>query len=259
MIAISVVELCKSFLIDKGYVRVLDNISVNINAVEVTVIRGENGCGKTTFLSIIAGFLAPTSGTIAFPERKGEKQNIGFVFQDFSNSLFPWRTAMDNICLPLEIQEKSKKNRYHEADEILDLLGFDDIPLTYYPHQLSGGQKHRVAIARSLISRPSVLLFDEPFANLDVESERRLKRVIHFLREKLNVTVVLVTHDIDTSIILADRIVVLSSRPASIVAEIAVNLPRPRLETYLYDEHFYVIRRQILEMEGRVVENNKTK
>lgn len=258
MIAISVVDLCKSFLTDKGYVRVLDNISININAGEVIVIRGDNGCGKTTFLSIIAGLLGPTSGTVTLPEGKEKNQNIGFVFQDFSNSLFPWRTALDNICLPLEIQGKSRRQRYHEADKILDLLGFDDIPLAHYPHQLSGGQKHRVAIARSLIARPSVLLFDEPFANLDVMSERRLKRVVHFLREELNVTVVLVTHDVDTSIILADRVVVLSSRPASIVAEIAVNLPRPRLETYVYDEHFYVIRRQILEMEGRVVEINQT-
>lgn len=255
MIAVKISSLCKVFSTKEGRVQVLGNISININAGEVTVVRGENGCGKTTLLHIIAGLLRPTSGSVTFPG-EDEQPKIGFVFQNFSNSLMPWRNAIDNICLPLEIQKKPKRQRYHKADEILDLLGFDDIPLNNYPHQLSGGQKHRVAIARSLTTGPSILLLDEPFANLDIGSERRLQKVVHVLREKLKVTVVLVAHDIAKSIMLSDRILILSSQPAMIVADITVQLPRPRKETHLYEKHFYDLRRQILEMEDRIIEPN---
>ena len=212
----------------------LAQVNLDVPAGEFTSIIGPSGCGKSTLLRIVGGLVAPTRGEAVIagapPKAAQRAREVGFVFQD--PSLLPWRTVLANVKLPLELDSVHKIRPVPQPDELLDLVGLREFR-DYYPFQLSGGMQQRVAIARALALNPSLLLMDEPFGALD-EITRSAMRY-----ELLRIwdanpgaagpkTVMFVTHSISEAIILADRVVVLRSRPGSVRADVEVELPRPR-------------------------------
>jgi NitT/TauT family transport system ATP-binding protein len=199
-----------------------------IAELDFTVVEGEfvsvvgpSGCGKTTLLKCIAGLLAPTSGEVVLQEDKV----MALVFQEYSRSLMPWLSVRKNVALPL--RDKSKAERAKLVDEAVEAVGLTGF-IDRYPWQLSGGMQQRVAIARALAYQPQILLMDEPFASVDAQTRADLEDLILEVRERYDVTIVFVTHDIDESVYLSDRIVVLSPSPTTVKEILDVQLPRPR-------------------------------
>ncbi len=202
-----------------GKLEVINKISFKVRSGEFICIIGESGCGKTTLLKIIAGLEKPDEGSIEF---SGEVR-IGFVFQD--DRLLPWRTAIENV---LFAAKSFGMEDIKEAREILKLVGLEGFE-NFYPRQLSAGMRQRVGIARALVINPSILLLDEPFANLDAQTREKMQEEISKILE--NRTVIFVTHSIEEAVYLADRIVVLSPRPSKVFRVIPVNIGRPRDRT----------------------------
>ena len=199
-----------------------------IAELDFTVVEGEfvsvvgpSGCGKTTLLKCIAGLLAPTSGEVVLQEDKV----MALVFQEYSRSLMPWLSVRKNVALPL--RDKSKAERAKLVDEAVEAVGLTGF-IDRYPWQLSGGMQQRVAIARALAYQPQILLMDEPFASVDAQTRADLEDLILEVRERYDVTIVFVTHDIDERVYLSDRIVVLSPSPTTVKEILDVQLPRPR-------------------------------
>ena len=208
-------------------------VDVTLNAVkdQLVAVTGPSGCGKSTLLRIMAGLIKPTSGSVRVldSEVKGPRDDISMVFQNFV--LLPWRTALENVLFGLssrnDLNEEQKKAKAEASLEIAGLQGFESV----YPGELSGGMKQRVGVARALATDPRVMLLDEPFSSLDDLTAERLRREIHsiLINPQTSVqSVVLVSHNVEEIIELADKVVVLSARPAHVVGELKVDLPRPR-------------------------------
>lgn len=203
------------------------SITADVPAHKITVIVGPSGCGKSTLLRMISGLDKPTSGTAYFEgeEVNGVPEGLAMVFQDYSRSLFPWMRVNKNIAFPIRNLPAAERNkRVEESIEAVGLAGKEHL----YPWQMSGGMQQRVAIARALASQPKLLLMDEPYASVDAQTRADLEDLLMTIQTRLGITVLVVTHDIDESVYLADQIVVLS-KPPSVVAEvIEVGLARPR-------------------------------
>ena len=204
-----------------GAVKVLDGVTLDIGRGEFIAFVGPSGCGKTTLLNLLSGHFAPTSGSI---ERGGRTR---MVYQE--DSLFPWRTVNGNISLGLRelAQNGERGGRIRELLRLIRLEGFGD----HYPHQLSGGMRQRVELARALAGDTDTLLMDEPFSALDYLERLRMRQELARILEERPHTVALVTHDIEEAAQLADRVVVLSERPAQIRRELRIHTPRPRSVT----------------------------
>ncbi|HEV7957080.1 MAG: putative transporter ATP-binding protein [Microbacteriaceae bacterium] len=192
-------------------------------------IVGPSGCGKTTMLRCLSGLMSPTRGTVLLGGAPviGVPRDLALVFQDYSRSLFPWRTVAGNIAFVLPRKQLSAAERKERIDESLDAVGLS-AAADKYPWQLSGGMQQRVAIARALAYRPTILLMDEPFASVDAQTRAELEDLMLAVRQRFGMTILFVTHDIDESVYLADRVLVLSKSPSTIVASLEVNLPSPR-------------------------------
>jgi NitT/TauT family transport system ATP-binding protein len=208
---------------------VTEELSFHINAGEIVSIVGPSGCGKTTLLKTMAGLLRPTGGTVHFQGEPVQSipSGLAMVFQEYSRSLLPWTTVSSNVELPLlyqPIKAGERQSRVRESLQAVGLAGFGD----HYPWQLSGGMQQRVAIARAIAYRPKLLLMDEPFASVDAQTRADLEDLVAALRDRFQITMVLVTHDIDESVYLSDRVIVLSHAPSRILAQIGIDLPRPR-------------------------------
>ncbi len=190
-------------------------------------VIGPNGSGKSTLLRIIGGLLAPTGGQVWLDDRTvaGPDPRAAYVFQE--PRLLPWRSTLDNVAYPLELAGWPAPRRREKAGALLRAVGLAELH-DARPHQLSGGMRQRAAIARALLTEPGVLLLDEPFSALDALTRERLNVELLELWERHRPTIVLVTHSIPEAVFLADRVVVLSPRPGTIVAEVPVHLPRPR-------------------------------
>ena len=201
-----------------GTTEVLHDISLEIAAGEFVAIVGPSGCGKTTLLNLLSGFDQPSSGNV---RRIGQSR---MVYQQ--DGLFPWLTVAENILLGLR-DVKDESERAKQLKELLVLIGLENFE-KHYPHQLSGGMRQRVELARALAGQSDVLLMDEPFSALDYLTRLKMRQELARLLDERPRTVVLVTHDIEEAAQLADRIVVLSERPAQIRVELRVELPRPR-------------------------------
>jgi NitT/TauT family transport system ATP-binding protein len=205
------------------------DVSFAVEEGEFVCMIGPSGCGKTTLLRCIAGLVAPTSGAVILrgkPVRRPPAE-MALVFQEYNRSLFPWMTVRQNVEFPLRSMRSSRQNRRKRGEEALaavELARFGD----HYPWELSGGMQQRVAIARALAYRPSILLMDEPFASVDAQVRADLEDVTLRVGEGFGVTVVLVTHDIDESAYLGDRIIVLTAAPGRVQETVAVDLPKPR-------------------------------
>lgn len=193
----------------------LENMDLIINKGEFLTIVGPSGCGKSTLLDLLAGLTFPTKGRIFIDGRQvtGPGLNRGIVFQQYA--LFPWKTARGNIEFGLEAKGIPKSQRKEQSDNYLKLVGLNKFA-DHYPHELSGGMKQRIAIARSLAYNPDVLLMDEPFAALDAQTRETLQTELLHIWEKTKKTIVFITHDIDEAVYLGQRVVVLSPNPGSI-------------------------------------------
>ena len=205
-----------------GNVAVFERLSLSIERGEFVAVVGPSGCGKTTLLNLFSQFIKPSSGRVVSAER------VRMVYQ--TDSLFPWQTVRENIELGLRHlnDQNERRRQFDEMLKLIKLEGFAD----HYPHQLSGGMRQRVELARALIGDSDVLLLDEPFSSLDYLTRIRMRNELARMLDQLPRTVVLVTHDIEEAAQLADRIVVLSDRPARICSEFLVELPRPRELTH---------------------------
>jgi len=207
----------------------LAEIDLNVESGEFVSIVGPSGCGKTTLLRCISGLLKPTRGEVRLNGNRvsAPPREMAVVFQDYSRSLMPWLTVLDNVMLPLRYAKVVSAERAERAGDALAKVDLADFH-QHYPWQLSGGMQQRVAIARALAYQPSILLMDEPFASVDAQTREALEDLLLENYRESNLTVLLVTHDIDESTYLADRVVVLSHRPTNIAAEHKVDLLRPR-------------------------------
>ena len=215
------------------------DLTFEIGGGQIVTIVGPSGCGKTTVLKLMAGLLEPTAGTI---EVDGEvvhrpPEQIALVFQDYGNSLYPWMRVGENVEFPLRHRLKSRSERRRRAATALESVGLGGFE-EKYPWQLSGGMQQRVAIARGLAYQPQNLLMDEPFGALDAQTRADLEDLVLQVRDRFDITIIFVTHDIDESVYLADRVLVMGPRPTFIDADLQVDLPGPRdqIETKSLDE-----------------------
>lgn len=224
---------------------ILDNISLVVPKGEFIAILGISGCGKTTLLHCIAGFVKAQSGQILVNGRSahGVSENIGFIFQ--TEALFPWKTIYKNISSGSRISKLSRRERTEKVRQVADKVGILDA-LDLYPHQLSGGMAQRAEIARALANSPDILLMDEPFSKTDVQTRQSLQFFLQDLWLNLNQTVVFVTHDVEEALILADRIIILSGKPARVGEVIRNPLPRPRTLASLSEPSFNESRMRIM-------------
>ena len=209
-------------------VTALQDVSFGVEAAEFLCVVGQSGCGKTTMLNIVAGFLKPTKGEILIGGKAvtGKGLDRGIVFQDFAQ-LFPWRTAQRNVEFGLEMKGIAKEERAEIALRFLRLVNLEKFARSY-PHELSGGMQQRVAIARALAYNPAVLLMDEPFAALDALTREEMQRFLVDVWRETKKTVVYVTHNVAEAVYLADRVIVFSPHPGTVKAQVKITLPRPR-------------------------------
>ena len=210
----------------------LANVDLEVGRGEFLSVIGPSGGGKTTLLKAIGGLLEPTEGTVTIgglaPKDARRRKEIGFVFQD--PALLPWRTVIQNIALPLEVNRGKNRSDEDEPERLLDAVGLREFR-DYHPHRLSGGMRQRVALARSLVTDPSVLLMDEPLGSLDEITRAAMRYELLRVWEASRKTVVMVTHSIAEAVIMSDRVVILSHRPGRVVGQVTVDLPRPRDES----------------------------
>lgn len=223
-------------------VAVLDDFNLQVREGEFLSILGPSGCGKSTFLNILAGLTHKTGGQLDIDGQplQGINRSQGVVFQGYA--LLPWRNVLDNIAVGLEIRGVGKRERLERAREYLSLVGLDGFAARY-PHELSGGMRQRVAIARSLAYQPDVLLMDEPFAALDAQTRENLQDELLRIWESHKKTIVFITHSLDEAIFLSDRVAVMTQRPGRIKEIFDVDLPRPRAPG-LRNTHAFVELRQ---------------
>ena len=207
----------------------LDDVSFSVGQGEFLSIVGPSGSGKTTLLRCLAGLAQPTSGVVRIAGRpvRDVPDGLALVFQDYSRSLFPWMTIRDNVDVPLRRLGLPAAERLARVESSLAEVGLT-ASMASYPWQLSGGMQQRVAIARAVAYAPQILLMDEPFASVDAQTRADLQDMALEVWRAHHSTVLFVTHDIDESVYLADRVIVLSQAPATVAAEIAIDLPRPR-------------------------------
>ncbi|WP_033323029.1 ABC transporter ATP-binding protein [Actinomadura atramentaria] len=208
---------------------VLEKTSLTVPDGELVSIVGPSGCGKSTLLRCVAGLISPVGGRVVLDGTPidGVPDGLAVVFQDYSRSLLPWLTVRDNVALPLRRRGGSKAERRAAAEEALSSVGLHGAGRRY-PWQLSGGMQQRVAIARALAYRPSLLLMDEPFGSVDAQTREDLEDLVLKVHRDEGMTILLVTHDIDESVYVGDRVVVLGRDPGGIRAELEVKLPSPR-------------------------------
>ncbi len=205
----------------------LHDISLKINDGEFVAIVGPSGCGKTTFLHILGGFVPKSSGSVTVDglQVNSPGPDRGMMFQDFA--LYPWRTVIGNVAWGLEVQGTPKKEREAIAEKYLSMVGLTAFR-KHYPGQLSGGMKQRVALARVLAFEPGVLLMDEPFGALDVQTRELMQEELASIHQQTGKTVLFITHDIEEAVYLADRVIVFTARPGRIKDVLTIDLPRPR-------------------------------
>jgi NitT/TauT family transport system ATP-binding protein len=232
-----------------GTVPALENISFSVAAGRFTVIVGPSGCGKTSLLMMLAGLRAQTRGTIlchGSPIADPDPQRVGVIFQEAS--LYPWLTALDNIEFPLSLRgarnRETREERRARAVAMLELVGLHGFG-ERFPHELSGGMKQRVSIARGLVQDPPVLLMDEPFAALDEQTRMTMGHELLRIWSTTSKTVVFITHSLTEAVYLADEVLVMSARPGRIIDRIPVALPRPRSYEMMATDVFGKLRDRI--------------
>jgi NitT/TauT family transport system ATP-binding protein len=237
--ALSLQNLEVIFSDASGVVHALNDLSFELMPNEFVCLIGPSGSGKSTILRVIAGLVEPTSGKVKFNDHQS---HVGLVFQ--KANLMPWRRVIENVKLPLELEDLPDEIIQSRAQELIDLVGLSGFE-NAYPHDLSGGMAQRVAIARSLIQDPDLLLLDEPFGSLDALTRERMGDELLHIWQARRKTVLMVTHSISEAIYLSDRVLVLSSRPGQIKQVLNVALPRPRTPEMRYLPEFSTLAHQL--------------
>ncbi len=229
---------------DFGPLRVLDDVSLAIEDGTFVTVLGASGCGKTTLLNMVAGLSAPSRGRILLDGKPiaGPGPDRVVVFQQ--PGLYPWLTLRDNVAFGLRMRS-ARHIEWPRVDEVIAVMGLRGFE-SHRPYELSGGMQQRVALARALVMQPRVLLMDEPFAALDAQTRHNMQRFLLELWEKIQATVLFITHDIDEAILLGDRVVVMGARPGRIVLEQSVPLSRPRQWEMSLEPAFIDLKRQAL-------------
>lgn len=242
---IVVKDLAVRFGSEHAQVSALEGLSFDVKAGEFLCLLGTSGCGKSTILNVLAGFVAPTSGEVLLDGLPiaGPGPDRAMVFQ--RHALFPWKTVAGNVEFGLRMLGRSQNERRNRAAELIRLVGLSGFEKRY-PAELSGGMEQRVGLARTLAVDPIVLLMDEPFGSLDAQTRIMMQELLLEIWDEADKTVVFVTHDVDEAVLLADRILVLTARPGSVKAEIPVNLPRPRAYDMAMRPEFIAIKQKAL-------------
>lgn len=243
--AISIRNFKLDYATPDGLFPAVSHVDIDVRPGEFVSIVGPSGCGKSTLLNAVAGFLKPTSGAVLVDGEpiSGPGADRGMVFQQYS--LFPWKTVIENVEFGLKVKGMDRLQRQRAARTLLGLAGLLSFE-HHYPDALSGGMKQRVGIVRALATGPRVLLLDEPFGALDAQTRLIMQQILTNMWERLKITVFFVTHDIDESIFLSDRIYVMTARPGRIKSEIVVPLPRPRTPEMMGGAEFVALRQQLL-------------
>ncbi|MDQ8023578.1 MAG: ABC transporter ATP-binding protein [Moraxellaceae bacterium] len=233
MAALQVDQVGMTFALEKGSIKALEGVSLGLASGAFGTIIGPSGCGKSTLLRLVADITQPTSGHITLagapPQSARLARRIGFVFQEAT--LLPWKTVMENVALPLTVARRAPIASRHpqELIELVGLKGFEQA----LPSQLSGGMQQRVAIARSLVLDPHILLLDEPFGALDDITRQRMNLELLRIWAETGTTALMVTHSLSEAVFMSDKVFVMSPRPGRITAELAIDLPRPRSQAMM--------------------------
>jgi len=241
--AVKIEAVSKSFpLPDRTFVA-LENVTLDIAEGEFLSVIGPSGCGKSTLLRLVAGLIEPSSGSLSIggetPVQARRRGELGFVFQE--PTLLPWRTALENVTLLTEVAKRgTKAERRERGRELLELVGLGDF-IDAHPGKLSGGMQRRVGIARALALDPRILLLDEPFGALDEITRQRMNMELLRIWTQQRTTTMLVTHNVGEAVFLSDRVLVMGTRPGRLIAEVKIDLPRPRRLELLQDEQFFAL------------------
>jgi NitT/TauT family transport system ATP-binding protein len=242
---IEVSKLAKDFNAGRAVLRALADVSFSVEEGRFVTLVGPSGCGKSTLLQILAGLIGATSGQVLIEGKRISApmpDKIGMVFQD--PTLLPWKTALANVEFPLDLRGVDRTLRRSRCSALLDLVGLSEFA-DHYPHELSGGMRQRVAIARGLAQDPRLILMDEPFAALDEQTRTRMGHDLLDIWQKTGKTVFFITHSLTEAIYLSDVVFVMSPRPGRIIETIAIDFPRPRELDMIGSEAFGRIRNRI--------------
>ena len=228
-VLLSVQDLKKTYVSATGPVEAIGSITFDVRPGELVCIVGPSGCGKTTLLKCLSGLLAPTAGSVTLDGAAVTEppRTMAVVFQEYGRSLYPWLTVRDNVALPLRARGMPRAERTTAVERALEEVGLSQV-LHKYPWQLSGGMQQRVAIARAVAYQPEILVMDEPFAAVDAQTRADLEDLVRRVWQDLGVTVLFVTHDIDESVYLGERVLVLSSSPTFVQEDLTIDLPAER-------------------------------
>ena len=238
---------CRDVNVYYGEKQALQNVHLDIGRNEVIAFIGPSGCGKSTLLNAVAGFLKPTTGIVTVDGERvnGPSAERGMVFQQYS--LFPWKTVRENVEFGLKMRGMPRSQRERAARTLLGLAGLEAFE-KHYPEKLSCGMKQRVGIVRALATGPKVLLLDEPFGALDAQTRVIMQQILTNMWQRLKISVLFVTHDIDEAIFLSDRVYCMTARPGSIKAEIPIPLERPRQQSMMMSSEFLALRRGLMSL-----------
>jgi NitT/TauT family transport system ATP-binding protein len=230
-------DVTKRFPTPEGAVTAVDDVSLSVRQGEFLAIIGPSGCGKSTLFNIVGGLLGDYEGTVTVGGERitGPHPSVGMVFQE--ESTFPWRTVVENVAFPLEIEGMNKAKRHDKARHFIRMVGLDGFE-NRYPNELSGGMRQRVSLARTLASEPKILLMDEPFAALDEQTRLLLGDKVLQIQQELKQTTLLITHNITEAVQLSDRIMVMTYRPGKIKRVVDIDLPRPRTSEVVGSDAF---------------------
>ena len=235
---------------------IYDGFDLELGLGTFTSVFGPNGCGKSTLINMVSGLMPRDGGTVFYDGQTIEETSISYVFQNYREALFPWRRAIDNIRYPMDRLGYSKKRREERIEQLIEDFGIR-IDLNAYPYMLSGGQQQAVSIIRALALEPDVLFLDEPFSALDYEMTLLMREKLQAIFQKTQTTMVLVSHDLEEAVQLADKVLLLSRRPTRVAALVDNDLPRPRNANTLTEPAFVRLRSECLEIfqkEARVDE-----
>jgi NitT/TauT family transport system ATP-binding protein len=235
--------LCKTFSDTPIY----DHFDFDIPRGKLISVFGPNGCGKSTLINMIAGLIAPDAGEVLFDGRPLSDVKFGYVFQNYREALFPWLSAFDNIAYPLKLMRVARAERDRRVEQLVARLGVK-IDLALYPYQLSGGQQQLVSIMRALIVEPEILFLDEPFSALDYEMTLFMRDQLQMVFMETATTTVLVSHDLEEAVYLADYVLLLSRHPARVVEFAPFDAPRPRTDKTMSEPDFIATKAHCLKL-----------
>lgn len=224
---------------------ILKDINFQIDKSSFVSIFGPNAAGKTTLLNLISGLLVPDTGEILWDGGK-QKIKVAYVFQDYRDTLFPWRKVIDNIALPLKLKGWSKEDRHKSVNDLIDRFNIE-LDTQKYPYELSGGQQQLVAILRGIITSPDLLLLDEPFSAIDFQRKIYLHSKILEIWQKTKTTIVFISHDLEEAIYLADKVILIGGRPTTVLKESASEISRPRYTEQTTTQEFIDMKKGLLD------------